>query len=634
MSNKNLIHFRKIFITLFREVTNIDCNPYYRWMGFNNMYSFLKDFIEYLSMDKSLIRKTQVEILLDEFIFLYDHDIVFASRYKNHSLEILKSIKDIRKNSLLEQNFLRIKRDLEIIFNSLKFNDNYFRTLQWILANYLIEDRYDSSLEPSNEKDLKKLKRLFFILLSILEDEKWLSRKYLDFIRATKLDERMVDITDSLIFERKYNSLLTLLFKDRSEYIVYFKIKISDIQANKKKINLSEFKEILTKISVSVVDDIEKEFSEVKIKEDFLKSLDFFKNVKDEDKDNIVFIKITAMWLDIYSIQKEAKEKITRLLDTFLFEFNAFSFKISSLSVVLDHENRSFIVDCTYKEYINRKYWNIKNIERINSFLTDPKYDIELKKGLSNSIKYYSLFLSSDDQEIKLLNLWIALESLFSLWDWNDKWFEKMKTFIPKLMALNLVKNYFDEFQYFILYKEKVESENGIKYKNFLKIKTIISNNNEWKFNNVGIFKFFINWKFDEIKDFIRNEYFIQKYSRLEKIVLKEANSYKFLYEHFKNHERDIKWLLVKIYRYRNYIVHWWKKVDTEKVINELEFLYLSFIEDIFNKLWEEYLQIFNLNEYFIRMNRTYDYYEKGINPRVNEVSLNETWIVLPYIMN
>jgi hypothetical protein len=110
--------------------------------------------------------------------------------------------------------------------------------------------------------------------------------------------------------------------------------------------------------------------------------------------------------------------------------------------------------------------------------LNNETYHFDTKSKISNSIKYYKLFLSSENLEVKLLNLWIALESLFSNIDTSDSSFDKMKSFIPKLISINLMKNYFDEFQTFILHRIEMEEEGKSGYKNHEKIKNIISSKN------------------------------------------------------------------------------------------------------------------------------------------------------------
>jgi hypothetical protein len=73
------------------------------------------------------------------------------------------------------------------------------------------------------------------------------------------------------------------------------------------------------------------------------------------------------------------------------------------------------------------------------------------------------------------------LESLFSSVDSSNSSFDRLKSFIPKLLSMNLMKNYFDEFQAFILHRIEMEIENNSKYKNHEKIKNIISSKNKIK---------------------------------------------------------------------------------------------------------------------------------------------------------
>jgi hypothetical protein len=188
-----------------------------------------------------------------------------------------------------------------------------------------------------------------------------------------------------------------------------------------------------------------------------------------------------------------------------------------------------------------------------------------------------------------------------------------------------------------------MEIENNSKYKNHEKIKNIISSKNkikntfwieEEKFNNVGIFKYFVSNDFEDIEKLLYNPYFIQKYKRLINILeVDKMWQYKKLHTFLKRYENKTKWLLTKIYRYRNYIVHWWKKIDTEEAINDLEFIYLELIDDILNKIGTDYLYIDSLEEYFSRINRTYNVYEKWINNRLKEHNISHVNTVLPHIV-
>ena len=601
------------------------------------MYFLLKDFLHYLSLEKSLIRTTQINILLDEFLYLIDNDIVFNSSFRKKANEIIFDIKNNKK----ELDNDKLKRNLEIIFKNLSNNNSYIKSILGILNSYLLSNNYNLDYEKDYEKNIKKLKKVSFIFIDFLKNEVWISRKYLDFIRKSYLNN--IDLKNNFYFEKWLSKFSKLFFSPNKLYNIYFKINIWDIQANKKKIEKKNIKFVIEKISNSnilYIDNIENKLSWIEIKSDFLENKKDFIWKKDN---NIFYLCVKIEWKDIHSIYKIAKSHINKLFDTFLYEFNALKLIIFKNSLISD-EDRIYVINDLYNEYINRKKWNEHNIISLNKILNNENYHIDTKSKISNSIKYYKLFLSSENSEVKLLNLWIALESLFSNVNNNENSFEKLKSFIPKLISMNLMKNYFDEFQNFILHKIDMENENNSKYKNHTEIKNIIQgknktwNKNNWKkeekFNNVWIFKIFNQGEFEKIKELLQNEYFIQKYNRLYKIIYKDDNwNYKNLLTYLKWYENKIKWILTKIYRYRNYIVHWWKKIDTEEAINDLEFLYLELIDDILEKIWTDYLLISSLDEYFSRTNRSYNIYEKWINTRLKNNNIIDVNIVLPLIV-
>lgn len=392
-------------------------------------------------------------------------------------------------------------------------------------------------------------------------------KKIFRIFKKNNLDK--IKVSNSYNFEKWLNKFSKLFFNDSTNYNIYFKIKIWEIQANKRKIEKSNIEDVIKNIDNNDIYYISSINEELKWKV----INDWFINIKNDFvtwDDSIFYVWVIISWKDVHSIYKLAKEKLNRLLDTFLYEFNALKLIITNSSLISNTE-RVFIINDWYTEYINRKKSNEHNIIFLNKILNNKNYNLETKNKISNSIKYYKLFLSSENTEVKLLNLWIALESLFSNIDTNDGSFDRLKSFIPKLLSMNLMKNYFDEFQSFILHKIEMENEADSEYRNHEKIKNLISSKNiiinwswdkEEKFNNVAIFKYFVSNDFKVIEDYLRNPYFIQKYKRLVNILEIDNNwQYKILHTFLKRYEKNIKWLLTKIYRYRNYIVHWWKKL-------------------------------------------------------------------------
>ncbi|MDR2416208.1 MAG: hypothetical protein LBD75_06510 [Candidatus Peribacteria bacterium] len=107
------------------------------------------------------------------------------------------------------------------------------------------------------------------------------------------------------------------------------------------------------------------------------------------------------------------------------------------------------------------------------------------------------MFLDSNNEESKYLNLWIAFESLFSdIEDESHATFNNIKNFTTDIICFNILKYYFDEFQDFLLSKQKIEKK---EYPSTLRYTTIINkvikNNQKYrkdhrKLNVVGILNF------------------------------------------------------------------------------------------------------------------------------------------------
>lgn len=637
MSTKNttnIENYRIIFTTLLWELLNTDCNPYYRWIWVNNMYSFLSDFLYYLNLEENLIRDSQVNILLEEFLNLIDSDIVFNTHFRKKSNEIIYEIKNNKK----EWDYKKLKKNLEIIYKYLSIDKKYIRGLIWLLNWFIIKEKYRDENDKDYHKNIIKIKKLTFIFVILLRDEVWISRKYLDFLRDKFLSNIVNNVDQNFsIWLQKFTRLF---FCQENNYITYFKIKIWDIQANKRKIELRNIKYVIDELKNADIlyeDKLDEKLNSYKPKDSFKHKKDIFL----EKCESTFYISIKCKGKDVFSVWNIAKEKINKLFDTFLYEFNALKLHILPV-IILSNGNNFFVVDTWYSEYVNRKKWNEYNIISLNKILSNTSFDEDTKIKLSNSIKYYKLFLWNENPEVRMLNLWIALESLFSSIDWNEWAFNKLKSFLPKLLSMNLMKNYFDEFQAFILHRIDMENEKNSLYKNHERIRNIISNSNQvlnknWfneeKFNNVWIFKYFASSDIKEIEELMQNPYFIQKYNRLKDLINTDSKGqYTKLHTFLKRYENETRWLIAKIYRYRNYIVHWWKHIDTNIIINDLEFIYLELFDDIIDKIWCDYLYIYSLDEYFARINRSYILYDKWINSRIKDQNIWYKNTVLPFI--
>lgn len=112
--------YRYTFRTMLWELCFIDTDPIYKGIFSNNIYELLKDAIIYLSMDDCLIIPYQVNIILDEFNYLVDKDVVFNTSHFRYKSNLL--IKEIRKNAE-EKDYIKLKQNFEILLSNLEAKD-------------------------------------------------------------------------------------------------------------------------------------------------------------------------------------------------------------------------------------------------------------------------------------------------------------------------------------------------------------------------------------------------------------------------------------------------------------------------------------------------------------------------------
>lgn len=96
--------------------------------------------------------------------------------------------------------------------------------------------------------------------------------------------------------------------------------------------------------------------------------------------------------------------------------------------------------------------------------------------------------------------------------------------------------------------------------------------------------------------------------------------------------EKKSTWLITKLYRYRNYIVHGGDKLENNyEIIYELEFIFLFILKDIIEKLSQKNIGIVNiksLSEYFEKIERSYKHYKTWLTS-----SIKNEHLVLPRIV-
>lgn len=637
--------YRYTFRTMLWELCFIDTDPIYKGIFSNNIYELLKDAIIYLSMDDCLIIPYQVNIILDEFNYLVDKDVVFNTSHFRYKSNLL--IKEIRKNAE-EKDYIKLKQNFEILLSNLEAKDcdldsmdtegnkhSYEKVLINKLNSFLDPDFFDNTISKwmGEEKSIKQLKKLIFIFFSLLKNKKNYSRKYLEDYIKNILDNSKLKIEDDSAFKLAYRKITKLLFSKEKSFDLYFKIEIGK-QANIKKKNIEDFQKIFENLGVSIMGKEEINLSILKYKDCYKKQINSFLNLLQEQ----FIVKIS--WIkgyDLFMSFLKAQDILNGKLDILNFEFNALTVKINESALSISNNNL-FFIDRSKREFYNRNFGSETRLNNLITILNKNSLHWDVKNKIRNSLSYYRLFLDSHNLESKFLNLWIAFESLFSdIHETNDPKFTNIRKYTASIISMNMLKYLFDEFRAFLLFKQSKEKERYSYTQKYSQIITeIITNNqkhrNHSNLNVVAILNFLQDVGLERERGNMKNDSFFYKYLKLEKLTKIKDGKYEKLYEYLWIIEKKANWLITKLYRYRNYIVHGWDKLaNNYEIIYELEFIFLFILKDITEKLSQKNIGIVtikSLSEYFEKMDRSYKHYKSWLTS-----SMKNEHLVLPRIV-
>ncbi len=626
MSNNNLPFFREIFISSLHELFELDTEWICNGMFENNMLIHLEDFISYLNEDE--VRKGQVWVLLDELNYLIDTDVIFHKYFRVKSNYI---IKDIRKNFQDNKN-LKLLANLKILYVNL--NEEKFNYIQWIyhyLKLFLIEDK-TWKLWSDLDKEVQVLKKLTLTFKIILSKKFWYSR---NFLKSRKKLINIKEIVNKDVdFSKAFKRLTNLLLRNDNNYTVLFKIKVKN-QFNRNKLSKEDLKILLNDVWLGTIDLSEKVY-----KSEFAKDIkerfdDFFQLTNEE-----YIVSVSALWKDTHTAIQYANSDFSEKLSKVILEFNAMEIvSYTSNILIRDWEDKTNYSYWYFwqKEYLNRNYWAIKQVRKLSKVLESKKIEKQLKNTINNSLRYYRLYLNSDTNELRLLNLRIALELIFSSTSNSESNFGNLSKFFSDLIPMNMLRIHLDEMKFYIERKKKYEDE---KYKltgYFWKIRNKILANNPYKnkkkvnsLNGFWIFKYLTEWLLESDKT-MWPKYYYYKYKVLGEILSDKSKIFEFV----KLFERKSKWIINRIYRNRNFIAHWWWKLQFKDTwnIEWLEYIYLLFMDNLINILSTPQLStITSFDTYFDRTRRSYNHYIDGINSK-NETTIKDKNIIIPSII-
>lgn len=633
-------YYRSFFVSMLDEFLYLKCHPLYRPWSIN-MHILVDEIVAYFEGETSLIRKHQTKILLDEFLYLSKHDYVFVKRFARDADFLIKEIQNINDNNDVDKSIQQLAKLFRILQQQL--HKKYVSTLQGLL-NTFINESFFASVNLDYEKEVSKFKNVINILLAELFHDKY-SRKYVEFVKNKNYYKSSKD------FDQLIGAIYKLLLYQPAKYSVFLTIEIYNKFNKIDAVSKKDFIKYLDQLGYATVGKEEYMSAYSQIDEKF-KYPDTESGLK-----NSVIIKTEFEGWDVYRIAYLIRNELLNKCDLFIYDDNSFKIVIDELVLLqridvcsATNSNGIFAVCDEFWEYSNERYSSCNPIERnMNLFNRKEKIldDISLKK-INNSLRYYRGFLNETNKELRLLNLWIALESIFADGESSGN-FEVIKKILPKVVNLYFLRETLDELQSFLLKQREKENEKGYPVGYYYKLIEEVKKNNIYsreekmadscelgRFNNVGIFRYMDREanqkKFLEIikKD---GPYVYNKYKDLLKIIEKdERGGMTNLYLFLQLKHSEILRSIVRIYRTRNHIVHCGNQTAmVDAAISTLEFLYFILLDDIFDKATSEDYGVTNIQEYLDRLGRSYGHYESLLKRKILEEEYK--FLILPYFV-
>jgi hypothetical protein len=442
--------------------------------------------------------------------------------------------------------------------------------------------------------------------------------------------------------EHIFGDFFYLLLVGKHKFVCYLKFNVSYPTNIQKVLGGDTLEEVVSSLSSFLSD-----------KEEIRPFFDSLPREYKEDGKNFLeeggyFMKISLDGYDYNIIGHSARDKLIQRLDILLYQNNFLSFSIVDEILINDETLKNvFLVDTkrerNFNIYRSRKNISADFIDIMKNSNNEIDYDTLAR--INDSLKYYRFYLNENNTDSALLNLWIALESLFPSYKKSDN-FDLIKSIIPTVVSFYYLRETFDDLQLFVQERIKQENSKGIKYGTYFNLKKYVEKNNSYKkrtkygieavaqFNAVGIMKV--------LSDKEKKEYFMEgidnpclnfRCDALSDIITVTEGKFIKLKDFLSLKYSTIQWEIYDIYRIRNSIVHGGRESSLAiEALYFLEYYYVLLLDDILEKLGSsDFKRVLNMEEYLDRVRRSYVDYNNLISEKLNEKEYK--LIVLPYFV-
>jgi len=303
---------------------------------------------------------------------------------------------------------------------------------------------------------------------------------------------------------RRYKE--TLLNRHFDFYHIFFKLTFEDVSIIPERDNL------LREIPEEIVNDPA--------------SLNF------EPQENIRYFYIKENALDAHTALRKSKLSLSTFLDKIHISLGLSQVELGKMSIVKKESNtrtyltnNEYVVDGVYKDgssFIDVDATLSKVIESTAVYM-------DVKERINSALRHFRLGNCASDLEQKFINYWIGLEFIFSVPEKDISTFARIKEHLPVVLSCGYIKRNLTSIDnMFVVEKES----SGLGDKKL--------------------------WDF-EASDFTNIEHFVEsslKKYRLSKVKSLILGATEKRSEYLKNHEKFVKWHLVRLYRLRNELIH------------------------------------------------------------------------------
>ena len=397
-SKKDLMLY---FADLWIELFDFGTPAFYRVKS-SNVHTLLREMEAYLFLDEEdlFLKKEDLFDLMDEFFYLYDLDNSLTWFDKQRFQTFIAFLKEIRTKKDIETDlsFLKIRIRPVLAW----FDDHYFNKLKTKIQAILC------ITQPSSEhfRTVKKLTCAFATEIT----QRWFSKPYsynVFYCLKTKIDTELMPI----------NELMKSFELENGEFEVYFKFWLSWNHANKYVIDScfgwSAF-QVVEKVPFTPKDVITHKINVTKKVEKF-----FITEIPPHVNHSFAYIKCVVNAFDADAAVKKFHSELAARLDIFSYEYHTTYISLPNLAIV-----RSRLWEVTAHPTTEQLQWYKRPsslvklrelIEAYNKIKDDPYIDKQVVKKLETLLEFHRHYLSSETLEHKFINLWIALEYVFSM---------------------------------------------------------------------------------------------------------------------------------------------------------------------------------------------------------------------------